>query len=306
MNNNFLLNRKVVMCDIKDIENILKFPTLFMKFNEAKMMRESGKWGEKCFLFLNEVGSKLRLYSKSNTIAITDFFRKNFEICFDKESPNKTIENYKRKIWESENDRELLTRIIKDYYYVLKAYYEYLSEREQHSKRFLLPRVKNKYKEITLKERKKLKYEHILTNRVFGKMKLDLFVEENKETLEKITIGLVCKWVDYIMLWGTYYGTIGEMYVMDFLKREVKEIDWRWSTQEEDIRGIDIVGKYRGIEIKIQVKLTRGGRIGERGLDYSDVITMYVNVNGEKFIAPRKIGEIGWRGFFEKIVETFS
>lgn len=300
------LTKPIVYCGFEEIENILEKPYLFMSFEEATEVRREEKWKGEVYLFLNRIGDRLRIYSKSNTIAITNFFKNHFNECFIKDNPTETIKNMKNKIWENENEKELFTRIIKDYYWILKAYYDFFFEEKNVKTEYTLPVMKKNYKNIPLEKRIRLKNEHILVRRKFGRLKIDEIVKKNKEIIKKITTEDVCKWVDYIMLWGTYFGILGEIYVMNFLQREVKEIRWRWGTEKEDVEGIDIVGEYKNITIKIQVKLTRGGRIGEKGIDYSNVITIYVNINGEVFIAPKGLGEIGWKGFFNEIVRRFS
>jgi len=280
------------MVDEKIFE-LIKKPKLFLTEKEAKALKEQSVWREEPWIILNEMGNRLRLYSKTGTIAITNFFRDYDKECSG-ETKRETIFNYLKKIYELENERELYTRIIKDYYFVIKLYVEALEKKEG---RIKLPKVKSNYRLIPLKERKKIEGYPFLMEITKEKLRnraIDRYIIDNLEKIKKIRNEEVIKWVEYMMLWSTFDGWQAEKKTMEFLRKRIPEIKWRWSTEEEDIKGADIIGEIDKKEIWIQVKLVTGARMAFGDIDFEKTIMLYIKNDGGKFyLVPKDYCEMG-------------
>jgi len=265
-----------------------------------KIKAKKGKWKE-LYEILDIIGDAkgFSLYSKNNTIAVTNFFRRFKDECWVENNKLKTLQNYKNKIWEIENEKELYIRIILDYLTIIKLYLE----RNKIGTKLILPKRKNKYRLKPLEIRKKEKYPTILINEN-SLRKIDRYIFRNLNLLKKITQKDVEEWVEYVMIWNTYDGTKAEIKVMDILKTNVPEIRWEWSSEEEDIRGIDIKGYVNGSKecLLIQIKGPKSAGRGAGEVDIKNtIIVYYATENGDVFLIPKKYGIEGWIAYFLRV-----
>ncbi len=288
------------MVDEKIFE-LIKEPKLFLSEKEAIALKDASVWSKEPWIILNEIGDRLHLYSKTGTIAITNFFRDYDKEC-SKGSRKEAIENYLKKIYELENEKELYIKIIKDYYFVIKLYADALEEKD--NKKIKLPKIKSNYKFIPLKERKKIEGYPFITEVTKERLRdraVDRYIIDNFEKIRAIKNEEVIKWVEYMMLWSTFDGWQAEKKTMEFLERNVPEINWRWSTEAEDVGGIDILGKVDTKEIWIQVKLVTGARIAFKDVDFEKTIMLYIkNDNGKFYLVP-EYGNKGLVAYFLRI-----
>jgi len=265
-----------------------------------KIKNKKGRWK---FLYeiLDMIGDStgFSLYSKNNTIAITNFFRINEEECFVDNNKIKTLQNYKKKIWKKENERELYIRIIFDYIDIINLYLGLKKENDK----LILPKRKSKYRLRRLEERKKEPYP-IIKIKKDRLRTIDKKIFEKIRFLKEITQEDIEKWTEYIMIWNTYDGTRAEIKVKDILEREVPEIKWEWSSEEEDIRGIDIKGYIEGSDEALSVQI-KGAKSAGRGAGEVDIkntiIVYYGSEDGEVFLIPKRYGKEGWVAYFLRI-----
>ena len=269
---------KRILLDEEEVENI-----------KAK----KGKWKE-LYDILDSIGDAkgFSLYSKNNTIAITNFFRQFKDECWVEDNKIKTLQNYKNKIWEMENEKELYIRIILDYLEIIKIYLE----KKKIGKKLVLPKRKYKYRFKPLETRRNEKYPTTLISEN-SLRKIDENIFKNLNLLKKITQRDIEEWVEYVMIWNTYDGTKAEIKVMDILKTNVPEIRWEWSSEEEDTKGIDIKGHIEGSKecLLIQIKGLKSAGRGAGEVDIENtIIVYYASEDGEIFLIPKKYGIEGW------------
>jgi len=288
-----MINEKIV--------ELLEKPKRFLTKLEYEKIKK-GEWKEKKYEILGTLADGFLLYSKHNTIPITNFFIAHKDECWVEGNREKTVENYIKKIWSLEDEKELYTRIIRDFYEIIKMYLEVYTSKDK-LRIYKLPSRKKNYRLIPLERRKKLKsYPFLKDVNPQYLRKIDQYIFDNISELKMITNEDIFKWVEYMMLWGTFDGVEAEIKLMEFLNKNLPEIEWVYGTEKEDASGIDIKGIVNGHEIKIQVKLATGGRAGERGVDYSEVITLFCIIeNGKLYIAPKEFGNEGWISYFLKI-----
>lgn len=250
------------------------------------------------FWILNSIGDVFHLYSKSNTIPITNFFHLH-EDCFD-DNKIKSLENYKKRIFELEEEKELYTRIMKD---LLDAVNLYIKAKElfNQGKPAILPKTKKDYRTFSLEKREKLKFETTIFPD--GKRTTDKLILDNYQVLKTIDIDDTEKFVEMIMLWNTYDGIVAENKIMEFLKEKIPEIDWEFASEEEDKAGIDIKGKIEGFDttIFIQVTASASVRRGKGDVDPEKIITIYYGKENDKIIISPEGFQDAWVPFFLKI-----
>jgi len=86
-------------------------------------------------------------------------------------------------------------------------------------------------------------------------------------------------------------------------QKNIPEIKWRWSTEKEDVHGVDIVGEIdeKNKDIWLQVKLVSGARIGFGDIDFERIIMLYIkNDDGIFYLVPKNY-EGGLIAYFVKI-----
>jgi hypothetical protein len=312
------------MEDEKTLEKIINKKDLFLTKEEFFKIKNEGIWrNDPHFPLIETITRLARINSKSlsfpNTISYTNFFRKNRKDIFVKGNLEETVRKFKEKIFEDEDAKELFTREMKDYYYIIKLY---IDAAKSGKSQFKLPTTKGKWKYTDLPDKEKLKdgwrnldlktrkaiKDYIFTKN-FSNSSLretDKKLFRNIKSLENITIEKICKWVEYMGLWSTAVGTPAEFYIMDELRKNVPEIKWRWPTDEEDVNNYDIVGSIGKIIIPIQVKLVQSARVGEPGINVSEVFLLYckeTNEFGTYQICPVKFGISAWIALFKQIAK---
>lgn len=283
------------------IFELIKKPKLFLTEKEAKHLKDESGWKEEPWIILNEIGNRLSLYSKTGTIAITNFFRDYDEEC-SKGSRSESIINYLKRIYELDDERELYTRIIKDYYFVVELYTNALIEKGEKVK---LPKRKSNYRFLSLEKRKKIEGYPFITEVTKEKLRnraVDKYILDNIDKIKKIRNEDIIKWVEYMMLWSTFDGWQAEKKTMEFLQKNIPEIKWRWSDEREDVQGADIVGEIDKKEIWIQVKLVTGARMAFSDIDFEKTIMLYIkNDNGNFYLVPKDYSKMGLAVSFIKM-----
>ena len=270
-----------------------------------RIKAKKGKWKD-LYEILDRIGDArdgFSLYSKNNTIPVTNFFRRFKEECWleNENSRLKTLQNYKSKIWGIENEKELYVRIIRDYLSIIKIYLD--SEIKGDETKLTLPKRKNHYRLRPLKERRAEQYPTKKINEN-SLRKIDHFIFEKSTLVEKIMQKDVEEWVEYVMLWNTYDGTKAEIKVMNILKESVPEIRWEWSSEEEDISGVDIKGFINGSKesLLLQIKGLKSAGRGSGEVDIENtIIVYYAAENGDVFLIPKKYGIEGWIAYFLRV-----
>jgi len=307
----------------KELKDIINKEKLFLTEKEYYQIKNDAEWNNDDAQLCEEIIKLTKLNSKNpnfpNTIAYTNFFRKHRNKCFVKGDLNETVKRFKKIIFEHENEKELFTREMKDIYYIIKLYHKISSD----VKKVRIPtrkgswkytqfcntqNLQNGWKNLDLDKRKDINdYLFVYDSnnlRPTDKKIIELLKRINlseKELMEKI-----CRWTEYMSLWSTAVGTAAEFYIMDQLQEYVKEIKWRWPTDDEDVSNYDVVGEVNNKIIPIQVKLERSAKIGERGIAVSKVFVLYckeLEKYGEYTICPEQFGFKPWAAMFKCIAK---
>lgn len=136
---------------------------------------------------------------------------------------------------------------------------------------------------------------------------IDKYILDNLYKIKEIKNEDIIKWVEYMMLWSTFDGWQAEKKVMEFLQKNIPEIKWRWSTEKEDVGGVDIVGIIDNKEIWIQVKLVSGARVAFSDIDFEKTIMLYIkNDDGKFYLVPKGYGEKGLIAYFLRVYCDFK
>jgi len=302
---------------------------LFLTEDEYFRIKNEGGWHNEFFELIEKINKVCKINSKNpkfqNTLAYTNFLRENHDFCFVKGNLSETVRRFKEKIFENPETKELFTREMKDFYYIIERYINEFKKYKKGKKIFLLPQRKGSWKysnlkkedipkdingdykngwaNLNLSKRKKIN-EYIFIKEDLLKRKIDQQMFDNIHILENIPNEKICEWVEYMGLWSTAVGVGAEIFVKEQLEKYVKDIKWRWPTNEEDVNNYDIVGEVDNVVIPIQVKLAQSARIGERGLDVSKIFVLYckeVGRYGNYKICPIKFSPNGWISLFNRI-----